>query len=566
MAAKAGAVDYLVKHDLSATLLERSIRYAVEHGRALKAERKTVELEGMNLAKNAFLAAMSHEIRTPLNAILGLADVLAESPLNTEQTRHVEVMRRAGSRLLLSINDILDVSSIDAGQLKLEHIAFDLEDVVDQAIELFAERARAKEIVLLSHLPPGVTTSLLGDPNRLSQVLMNLLGNALKFTAAGEVVLTVRAHESGTPGHIEFAVSDTGIGIAPDKLEEIFEDFTQADASVTRKYGGMGLGLGISRRLVEGMGGRLTAISTVGRGSTFRFTARFDVAPESRRKIHIAREDFHGKRVLVIDDNATNCLILRETLQAWGLECDVFLSTVEALERLPKAMAGKDRYSLAIVDSHVPGMDAFQAAAEIRRIAGDLPIVMLTSDVRAGDTTRRAEAGLAGCAVKPVTRTHLLRLVCQALQTTGGVEPYPTRTVGRPAKKDSAKRDSARPACILVVEDSPDNRMLVEVYLSESPYWLTFEEDGKAAVDRFTAADFDLILMDVQMPVMDGLAATSAIRAIERTRGTASIPIIALTAYASLQDIEKSKAAGCTAHLTKPVSKFQLLSTIEQYL
>jgi signal transduction histidine kinase len=560
IATKAGAADYLVKGELTAALLERSIRYAVERGRTLKALRDASQLaQSLNLAKNAFLAAMSHEIRTPMNAILGMADMLWESPLNPEQMQYVEVFRRAGSGLLLLINDILDLSKIEAGNLELERIGFDLEEVMDSAIELTAVKARAKNIVLLSHLSPGVATSLVGDPTRLRQVLINLLGNAVKFTDSGEVVLTARNHESGKSGQIEFAVSDTGIGIPSDKLDTIFDDFTQADASTTRKYGGTGLGLGISRRLVEAMGGRLTATSSAGQGSTFRFNARFDPAPGNSPKVRVALGDLHGKRVLLIDHNATNCLILRETLQAWGLESDAFQLPAEALACLPEAMAGEHPYSLVVLDSCMPGMDGFETVFEVRRIAGGLPIVMLASTARPGDTARRLEARLSGYAVKPVARAHLLRLVCDALETRETPEPHPAGIL------DRQKEKPVKPARILLAEDSPDNRLLIQVYLKGSPYQLTLEENGKAAVDRFAASDFDLILMDVQMPVMDGLAATRAIRELERERGAPSTPIIALTASASSQDIESSGNAGCNAHLSKPISKLQLLSAVEKY-
>jgi PAS domain S-box-containing protein len=522
-------------------------------------ERARAAAESANRAKSDFLSSMSHEIRTPMNAILGMADMLWESRLDAEQMQYVDVFRRAGASLLVLINDILDLSKIESGHLELENVGFDLEEVVNQAIELTAVKARAKGILLISRLVPGVVTSLTGDPMRLRQVLINLLGNAIKFTESGEVVLALQKHEFGKPGEIEFTVSDTGIGIEPEKLETIFEDFTQADTSTTRSYGGTGLGLGISRRIVAAMGGSLTASSVIGKGSTFRFTAQFVPAPERAQEVRVVHEDLLGKRVLLIDDNATSCFILRETLEGWGLHSDTFRLPREALTHLREEMEGVKPYSLAIIDHCMPEMGGFETAAEIRRIAGQLPIVMLSSEANPGDAARRVEAGLSGYAVKPVARTQLLRLVSDAT----AVREYPRLPAA--GNVGIEETEPVKPARLLVAEDSPDNRLLVQVYLKGSPYHLTFAEDGKSAAEQFASSDFDLILMDVRMPVMDGLGATRAIRTLEGERGAAPVPIIALTANASSQDIERSRLAGCNAHLSKPISKFELLRTIEQY-
>jgi len=553
-----GTLQGVIAAARDVTRLRRMERKLQENNVALK--RAVAAAERASRAKSDFLATMSHEIRTPMNGILGMADVLWESPLNARQMQYLEVIRRAGSDLRLLIDDILDLSKIDVGHLELEHAGFDLEEVVDRAIELTAVKARAKGIVLLSHLTPGLGASFTGDASRLRQVLVNLLGNAVKFTELGEIVLTCRNHESGKPGLIEFAVSDTGIGIPPDKLETIFDDFTQADTSITRKYGGTGLGLPISRRIVEAMRGSLTVTSALGNGSTFRFTAQFDPAPENTGEVRFVPVDLYGKRVLLIDDNATSCLILQETLQAWGLKCDTCRLPAEALACLAGEMAGEQPYSLVFIDNSGPGNSGFETATGIQRIAGELPVVMLTFDAQPGDVTRSTEAGLAGYAVKPVARADLLRLVCDAMEK---------RDVPVAQAEGSARREEEKPvepARILVAEDSPDNRLLVQVYLKGRPYELTFEQDGKAAVDRFAASgDFDLILMDVRMPVMDGLAATRAIRELERLGGAAPVPILALTAKAGMQDIEMSAAAGCNAHLSKPISKIELLDAIEKY-
>ncbi len=534
--------------------MERELRLNIE-----KLAEQTRRAEKANIAKSEFLAAMSHEIRTPMNAILGMADMMWESQLNAEQIQCVEVFRRAGSNLLVLINDILDVSKIEAGHFELEHVEFDLEEVVDESLELMSFKARAKGLDLSSRLLPGVATALVGDPNRLRQILINILGNAVKFTESGWIRLTIGSHSSGRPGEIEFSISDTGIGIPQDKLAAIFDDFTQADTSTTRQYGGTGLGLGIGRRLVEMMNGRLTAVSSLGKGSTFRFNAVFDLAPHGARRALAPTEDFSGRRILVIDDNATNRLILRETVSAWGFESDAFRLPEEALAGLPGIMASSRPYSLVLLDNRMAQMDGFEAARRIKSVASNLPIVMLTSDPATGDAQRRRQAGLAGYAIKPVKRRELLRLVCHAIKSNTHHGPsLPRGACSEPAP-------TGRPLKILLVEDSPDNRLLVQVYMKGSPHRLTFADDGKAGVERFETGVFDLILMDMQMPLMDGVTATRAIRAMERERGATPIPIIALTANARPEDVRTSLLAGCDAHLSKPISKHKLLSAIGEH-
>jgi CheY-like chemotaxis protein len=494
-----------------------------------------------------------------MNAILGMSDLLWESDLNPEQRQFVEIFRRAGANLLRLIDNILDLSKIEAGHFELEKQPFNLEDILDQVIELMGGKARKKGVALLPRIAPGVSADLIGDPGRLRQVLLNLVGNAIKFTDKGEITVTFRSREAGGPGRLSFAVSDTGIGIAEDKLAVIFEDFVQADSSVTRRYGGTGLGLGISRRIVNLMGGSLTATSTPGKGSTFQFSAVFEAVAPAQCLVRKEVEDFHGRRVLVVDDNGTNRLILRETLASWGLESYEVGTAAEALAELARAKSSQLPYSLVILDYQLPDKNGLTVAAAMRKIESAVPLIMLSS-TSVCDLRLRVLAGVSGYAVKPVKRSDLLRLICDAMGGPKNSEPpLPTAGVA------PVQPDISQPLRILVAEDSPDNRVLVQAYVKGGPYILTFVEDGQAAVDEFSRRSFELVLMDIQMPVMDGLTAARALRELERQRGHPATPIIALTAHAGPADIEISLKAGCDSHLSKPISKAKLLAAIETY-
>ena len=536
--------------------------FSTQLGEAKKlADRATRVAEAANEAKSQFLATMSHEIRTPMNAILGVAELLAETDLNKDQERYVEVFRRAGATLLTLINDFLDLSKIEAGHFEIEKVPFNLRELIDRTLELIRSKAAEKNLPVALHIAPDVPTMLCGDPTRLQQVLMNLLGNAVKFTSRGSVKLTIAPNLKSADMRCSFAVADTGIGIPADKLKVVFEDFSQVDASTTRLYGGTGLGLGIAKRIVGLMGGDITLESTPGVGSTFRFEIPLETAENSEAG-QPSLEELRGRRALVVDNESNNRLIFSETLQAWGLEVADFPTAQDAVAYLANEQKNGRPFSLVILDANLPDEDGLLAASQLRAVDAELPIVMLTSHNRPGEATRCRQMGIAQYAVKPVPRTELLRLVCDVLGKRPGVAA------------ESPSTDALQPALpmvvepglrILVAEDSPDNRFLVQAYLKGSGHDLTFAENGEEAVNASAQRSFDLILMDMQMPVMNGLSATQAIRARERRSNLQAVPILALTANALQSDSKASYDAGCNGHLSKPISKKTLLSTLGQY-
>ena len=503
--------------------------------------------------KSDFLASMSHEIRTPLNAIIGMAELLGDTPLAVEQARYVEVFKNAGEALLSLVNDILDLSKIEAGQLELEQIAFDPRDLLERAADIYALKVAEKGLELAVQIDSHVPALVIGDPSRLRQIILNLLGNAIKFTQRGEIVLAAGVHPRDEELRLHCSITDTGIGIPPDKLDAIFGSFTQVDSSTTRKYGGTGLGLTISKRLVELMDGRIWVESTPGRGSTFGIEVALRVAAASAAP---PTPNFVGRSILVIDDNATNRLILTQTLSVAGARVHEAASGADALRVFAAAKARGMHFDITLCDSQMPEMDGFTTIEGlITQGALAASIIMLTSSSVGQDVARARGLQLGGLIIKPVKRKDLYTALAQILHH---LPPM--------ARTEAGPEAPTRRRSLLLVEDNADNRLLVKAYLSKEAYEIEEAENGAEAVERCQARRYDLILMDVQMPIMDGHAATRAIRNFELETGRQPVPVLALTAHAVKEEIDKSLAAGCTAHLTKPLKKQTLLDALAKHL
>jgi len=535
------------------------------------------QAEAASRIKSEFLASMSHEIRTPMTAVIGMADLLYDTPLTDEQKEYLEVICSSGENLLQLINTILDLSKLEADRMAFENTPFNLLEVVKNMCEAQAFSAHEKGLDLVCWVRPGVEMTLLGDPVRLGQVLSNLVENAIKFTEAGEVFIEVQRQDASRqiPGEgknldvsqdpmkiveLLFSVTDTGIGIPPEKQEAVFDRFTQVDASSTRQYGGAGLGLAISRRLLEHMGGHMWVESRVGKGSTFFFTARFELQP-GEAYVRMPEADISGVKTLIIDDNATNRMVLAEMLFRWGALVTEQEEGQGGLDEMRRAKAAGDPYGLILLDGRMPGMDGFQVAETIQgdpELSGPV-VMMLTSDDRERYKERSKVLGIADCLVKPVKWSDLKKAVMAAL----GREEAASWSQSPVAK--AVVREDLIPLHILLVEDNAKNCLLFQAYLKETPYTLDIAENGEIAVEKFVYGEYDLVLMDIKMPVMDGYTATGKIRQWETQNRVKATPIIALSAHALTEDRQKSLDAGLNDHLTKPIKKLDLLAAIEKY-
>ncbi len=524
----------------------------------LHKSKEAAEVSGR--AKTAFLASLSHEIRTPMNTVLGLAELLWETPLSPDQRKYVRMLRRAGSTLVTLLNDIQDLSKVEAGRFQLESEEFMLDELLDKTIEIMTMRANEKGLDLAAYITPDVPCHLVGDPNRLQQILVNLISNAIKFTERGEVVLRVeREPDAQAPGLLRFSVADTGIGVPEGEQEAVFESFAQVHDSARSK--GSGLGLAIVKQLVMLMKGRIWLESTVGRGSTFYFTV--PLAPQSHPQPQglPAPPEFRGLRVLIADANPTHRLIVKDPLVGWGATVTEVGTAGELMAELHRAAAEHRPYQVLLLDRRLPDLDSFKIAESIRSDASlqRLAMIILTSETWADDIARTYDLGMGGYLVKPIRRLDLIQAITIALGKAKGLDAAATVPQG-------LSGPAQRPMRILLVDDSPDNRFLITSFLENPSYEVETAENGEVGVEKFRRGTFDLVLMDLQMPVMDGSAATHAIRQWEQDRGTGqATPIIALTASGVTSDQLSTLTDGWTAHLSKPITKKTLIRMVETH-